>query len=134
MWVIGVTVGALYFAVIPDTSAETTPAISEAEQAQEFRTDYLAVAIFVDGNVTGYFTTRIKGRQLAEIDSARLKALMTDALYRAIYGGNDLDPKAPLAADVKALAASVQDKINKNAGKQLVDDLRLADVTFLTHR
>lgn len=133
MWVIGVTVGALYYSVLPKAPAETIPAETESSKNQEFRTDYLAVAIFDSGNVSGYFTTRVKGKQLAEFDRDRLRSMLTDALHRAIYSGDDLDPKAPLAANVKAIAAEVENTINTRAGQPLVGDLQLTDITFLTH-
>lgn len=123
----------MYIAVALPGPAETAAVEAEPAWTDELKTDHVAVAIFDEGKVSGYFTARFRGRRAKEIDKYRIEAMLVDALHRAIYAGGLVDAQAPLGADYKALAADVEKRVNEKAGKQAVEDVTLEDVAFMAH-
>ncbi len=127
------TLGAIYLAVALPGPAETAAVENDPAWTEELKTDHVAVAIFDEGKVSGYFTARFRGLRAKEIDKYRIESMLVDALHRAIYAGGLVDARAPMSADFMALAADVEKRVNEKAGSQVVENVSLDDVVFMAH-
>ncbi len=128
------TIGALYMAQPRPVEVEPAAVESASPETEKFKTDYISIAILDEGNLSGYLTGRARGTQKIGLTKDQLRPWVVDALHRVVYAGKYLDPEAPLDGDFRAIAADVKDLVNKRTGDQLIVEMELTDVGFLTHR
>jgi hypothetical protein len=136
LWISAVTAGSVYYSF---TSTSSRP---EAEAPQAYfggldyvKTDVISVPVFSKGAVYGYFLTRL----VYTVEPARMKALsvpagplLSDAVYSYLYANPDIDFSRKERPDLDAFRAALKDSINTRLGTQLIHEVMVEQVDFLT--
>jgi len=136
IWVCAVAIGAVFY------SFQTASAKIDAPDAPPLlggldyiKTDIVSVPILRNGNVDGYFLTRLvytaEPKELARL-SVPADALITDQIYSYIYGNPQLDFAQHETLDLDAFRAGVRDSINQRVGAEMIQDVLIEQVDFLS--
>lgn len=138
IWVCVATLAAVYFSFQmsgekPEkTQDEAALLLSRTETV---KTDVMSVPLIRDGTVSGYFLARL----VFTVSSAELKKLTTppesliiDEVYSYIYGAPELDFTKVKALDLDALRDGIRDGINKSVEAELVKDVLVEQLDYLT--
>jgi hypothetical protein len=131
VWIIAVTLAGIYAPALMHGqrgSGEIEPAHAAPEP---FKSDHIAVAIFRDGKVAGYFTSRLNCELLDPSLKDSIAARLTHELYKAVYASGEVDFRKPTPEEVSALAAMITKGLNERAGKPVIENLKLEEPDFL---
>ena len=99
------------------------------------KTDIISVPVMRDGRIDGYFLTRlvytVEPKELAKL-SVPAEALITDEVYSYVYGNPELDFANHETLDLDVFRAGVRDSINKRVGEDLIHEVLIEQVDFLS--
>ena len=136
-WICAATLGAVVYAFQsagPTTEAEAQPA-TMLGGLDYVKTEVISVPLIHDGAVDGYFL----GRLVYTVDPAEMKkltvpaeALITDVVYSFVYSSPVLDFRKVKTLDLDAFRSGIRDGINKRVGHDLVQDVLIEQVEYLT--
>jgi hypothetical protein len=98
---------------------------------EPFKTDHIAVAIFEEGAVVGYFTSRLSGELLDPALKDVIIPQLTHQLHRAVYGRNESNFRKLRPEEVESLAGEIVKGANEKAGKPVIGKLTLEEPDFL---
>jgi hypothetical protein len=137
LWIVAVTVGAvLYSFQSPSEAAppgEKPPALLGG--LDYVKTDVISVPVLRDNEISGYFLGRfvytIEPEDLAKL-SVPAQTLITDEVYSHLFGNPRVDFTRIKTLDLDAFRASVRDAINKRIGEEIVQEVLIEQLDFLT--
>jgi hypothetical protein len=128
--VIAATLGGLYapaFLQKPDGS-ETGELHAKPEP---FKSDHIAVAIFEEGEVVGYFTSRLTCELTDPSFKASILPRLTHELYKAIHSSSDVNFRKASPEQLSAIAQKISKGVNERAGKPVIGKLLVEEPDFL---
>jgi len=136
LWLCAVTIGAVFYSFQwsgAKISSEPPPALLGG--LDYVKTEMLSVPVLKKGNIVGYFLTQlvytVDPEQLAKL-SVPADTLFSDELYSYLFSnpGNDFTETKKL--DLDQLRNGVRDAINKRLGEDLIHDVMIDQVDFLS--
>jgi hypothetical protein len=138
IWIAAATAGSVFYAF---QQASTVEAAAPASQPSAFggidyvRLNVVSVPQMRGGEVQGYFLARLVFTAGAE----RLKqlvvpadAMLTDAVYSKLYADPSLDFSRVDTLDLDALRNGLRDAVNARIGEDLIVDVLIEQVDFLS--
>jgi len=136
LWISAATLAAVFY------SFQVSEARSNAEPPPPFfggldyvRTKVMSVPVVKEGRVDGYFLARL----VYTVEPERLKALsipadmlLLDQLHSYLYGNPQIDFSDKESVDLEALRNGIRDSINTRVGEQLVHEVLVEQVDYLS--
>lgn len=137
IWIVGVTVGSIYFAFSAGKAAPAT----EVKPAAYFggldyvKTDVISVPIVHDAAVQGYFLARFvytaEQKKLAQM-SVPAENILIDEVITYLYSHPLIDFTNTVKLDIDAFRNGLRDAINKRVGDDLIQEIMLEQVDYLS--
>jgi hypothetical protein len=138
VWICAATLGAVFYsfqsAGAKSDAAAAAPA-SLMGGLDYVKTDVISVPLIRNGSVQGYFLARL----VYTVDPAEMRkltvpadALITDVVYSFIYSTPILDFTKKPVLDLEAFRVGVRDGINKRVKQDLVEEVMIEQVDYLT--
>lgn len=136
VWICAATVGAVVYSYQSSQARQ-----NEAPPAPFFggmspvKTGVISVPVLKDGAVTGYFLTRLAyTADPDEIDKLTVPAetLLVDQIYTYLFANPQIDWSDKKSVDLEAFKKGVRDAINKNVGKDLIHNILIEQVDYLS--
>lgn len=136
IWICLVSIGAVFYsfhaAGARDDAAAPLPMLGGLDY---IKTEIVSVPVLRGARIEGYFLTRlvytVEPARLAKL-SVPAEALINDEVYSYIYGNPQLDFTQKETLDLDAFRRGVRDSINKRIGDNLVQDVLIEQVDFLS--
>lgn len=136
LWICAVTIGSVFY------SFQHAGAGADARAPQPMlggldyiKTDIISVPLIRDSSIDGYFLTRlvytVEPEQMKKL-SIPADSLITDEVYSYIYKNPQVNFKDKTTIDLDTFRAGVREAINKKVGADLVQDVLIEQVDFLT--
>jgi hypothetical protein len=135
-WLCAVTVAAVIYSFQPpgqQGKAQTKPPLLGG--LDYVSTEILSVPVTGKGGLEGYLLARLvytvdpeEFRRL----SVPADALFSDELYSFVFSNRDLDFSRIRELDVDAIRAGLRDRINARLGEELVHEVMISQVDFLS--
>ncbi|WP_011579614.1 MULTISPECIES: hypothetical protein [Chelativorans] len=136
VWISAATLAAVFY------SFQASQARSNAAPPPPFfggldyvRTNVMSVPVVKEGGVGGYFLVRL----VYTVEPERLKALsiptdvlLIDQLHSYLYGNPQIDFSAKESVDLDALRNGIRDSINARVGEQLIHEVLVEQVDYLS--
>ena len=98
-------------------------------------TDMISVPMVKDATIQGYFLTKlvytVDPAEMAKL-SVPASALMTDQVYSYLYSNPQTDFTNTADLDLDAFRSNIRDTINKRIGADIVHDVLIDQVNFLS--
>lgn len=137
LWIVGVTVGSIFFAF---SSTSSTPGAAE-KPAPYFggldyvKTDVVSVPVVQDGQVAGYFIARFvytaEPAKLASM-TVPMEALVTDEVFSYVYSHPLIGFEKGDRIDLDAFRNGLRDSLNKRIGEEFVHEVLMEQVDYLS--
>lgn len=136
IWIAAMALGSVYYSFSSAKDDGATPAEPSFFGGLDYiRTGVVSVPLFADGRVYGYFLARL----VYTIEPERLKALtlpaealIIDQLYAYLYANPDIDFHDKESLDLTRIKDGIRDSINARVGEDLVHDVLIEQVDFLS--
>lgn len=136
MWVCAVTLGSVYYSVYsatrPEAAEELPPLLGGLET---IRGDIITVPVIADGDVQGYFLTRLSFTAVpAEVAKLSVPPgeMITDALYSELVGSKAIDFGNLDSFDLAAFKANIKTALNDRIGQEIFHDVIVEQIDFLS--
>jgi hypothetical protein len=136
LWLCAVTIGAVFYSF--QSAAERTappPPDPMLGGLDYVKTEVLSVPVLNKGGIVGYFLTRL----VYTVEPEKVKALsvpmdtlISDELYTYLYANPTIDFTQVSKLDLDTFRNGVRDSINKRIGQDLVHDVMVEQIDFLT--
>lgn len=136
IWVVIVALIAVYFSVQMALAPKVDEAAAARKAAEEtVRGELTSLPVIEGGAVKGYFLTRLS----YVVDKVKLAAIhipidvmITDELYTTLVGDHLIDLAHRDNFDVAAFRTLVKDAINKRLGQEVVFDVLIEQIDYLS--
>lgn len=137
IWICAATLGAVFFAFQSgEKSAQAATAEPTVMGGLDYvKTEVISVPMIRDASVEGYFLSRL----VYTVDPKDMKklvipadALITDVVYSYVYGSPQLDFSKTDKLDLDAFRAGIRKAINDKVGQDLVKDVMIEQIDYLT--
>jgi hypothetical protein len=136
LWVCVVTLGAVYFSV---QMSAPPPPVDEAallkEKSELVKGESINVPLLKNGNVQGYFLTRISflmDKEKVKTVHLPVTEMMTDELFTMLVGNKMVDPSNAASFDLQAFRSGIKDTLNKKFGDAYVLDVLVERFDYLS--
>jgi hypothetical protein len=135
LWVCAVTLASVYFSVQVATAPAISPDDAKKAQQELVKGESINVPVIANGQVTGYFLTRIsfmmeKGK--ANALQIPLPELTTDELFSLLIGNKTIDISHAQSFDVAAFRADLKKRMNERLGGDYVADVLIEQLDYLS--
>ncbi len=136
LWLVAVTLGTVIFSF-----SMSSPKADKAPQPAFFggldyvKTDIISVPLMKDEEVYGYFLTRLVYTvepAVVKTLSLPAEALLVDEVYTYLYANPEIDFADYAKLDLEKLRAGIREAVNKRVGKNLVHDVLIEQIDFLS--
>ncbi|MDQ6433705.1 hypothetical protein RB623_06530 [Mesorhizobium sp. LHD-90] len=137
LWICAATLGAVFYSFQSAGTKSDAPAQEASLMGglDYVKTDVISVPLIRNASVEGYFLARlvytVDPRELRKL-TVPADALITDVVYSYVYSTPALDFSKTPALDLDAFRAGIRDGINKRVKQQLVEDVLVEQVDYLT--
>lgn len=146
IWVCVVTLGSSYAAILLQGGPQSGHASdshdskgghgsAKSSPVEHLKTRIVSVPVVADGAVQGYviaqFIFVLGTSELAHLPVAP-EPLLLDESFKSIYAGDTIDFRRFRKQDLPALSKRIQDGANKRLGAQLVQDVLIHDLNYVT--
>ncbi|MBB4567294.1 hypothetical protein [Rhizobium leucaenae] len=135
LWVCAVTLASVYFSVQMATAPATNPDDAKKAQQEFVKGESINVPVIANGQVNGYFITRIsfmmekgKAGQL----QMPLTELTTDELYSLLVGNKAIDISHTASFDVASFRSDIKKNMNERLGGDYVADVLVEQLDYLS--
>lgn len=136
LWLCAVTIGAVFYSFQSSASKGSDQAAPALLGGLDYvKTDVISVPIIGEGGVTGYFLAKL----VYTVEPARMnklalpaQTLFSDELYSFLFSNPNVDFTKVKTLDIDGFRNSVRDHINKRVGEQLIHDVLVEQIDFLT--
>jgi hypothetical protein len=98
---------------------------------EPIKSDHIAVAIFENGKVEGYFTSRLNCELTDPTFKASILARLTHELYKAVHSSTGVNFRNPGSEQLSTLADEITKGTNERAGKTIIEKLIIEEPDFL---
>jgi hypothetical protein len=130
-WIIAVTLAGLYGPALMRMQGNAEESQAPHSKPEPFKSDHIAVAIFKDGKVAGYFTARLSCTLVDNSLKDSLLAKLTHELYKAVNANAVIDFRKPQTEQLSALAGEMMKALNKRTAKPVIENLAIEEPDFL---
>lgn len=136
IWICAVTIGAMFYSFQSALAKLDAPATPPLLGGLDYiKTDIISVPVLHEGHINGYFLTRlvytVEPEKVTQL-SVPADALIVDQVYSYVYGNPDLDFASHETLDLDVFRAGVRKKINEKVGEELIHDVLVEQVDFLS--
>lgn len=136
IWLCAVTIGAVFYSFQNAAAKIDAPAPPPLFGGLDYvKTEIVSVPVLRNGQIDGYFLTRlvytVEPEKMARL-SVPAEALIVDQVYSYVYGNPDLDFVSHETLDLDAFRAGIRSKINEKVGEDLVHEVLVEQVDFLS--
>ena len=136
LWICAVTLGAVFYSFqAAGERGVADPPKPMLGGLDYVKTDMISVPLLRDGTIDGYFLTKlvytIEPEQMKKL-SVPAQALMTDQVYSYLYSNPQIDFTKKESIDLDAFRKSIRDTINTRVGVELVHEVLIDQVNFLS--
>jgi hypothetical protein len=132
VWMGLITMAAIYASATRTAGVSNLPAPAQSEVGENFKTEHIAVAIFLSGKVRGYFTVRVECKISHQQDKEKLKWVLANDLHKAVYTNNDIKYEKISDGDIDKVTKSLKQYLDKRESDLHVTEVRLSEVQFLS--
>lgn len=136
LWIVAATIGSIFFAFSATNTGEAPHADAQLLGGLDYmKTDIISVPVIRKSEVQGYFLARLVFTvEPEEIKKLSLppQVLFVDQLYSYIYSSPHIDFSHTETLDVDAFRAEIRDSINLRLGKDLIHDVLVEQIDYLT--
>jgi hypothetical protein len=132
VWMGVTTMSAIYVSTKISAQASESPVPAQSEFVEDFKTEHIAVAIFLAGKVSGYFTVRVECKISVNVNKERLKWVLANDLHRAVYANNDIKYEQITGHDAIAITKTLEQFLDKRPDDLRVAEVRLSEAQFLS--
>lgn len=136
IWICAVTIGAVFYSFQTASARIDAPAPPPLLGGLDYiKTEIVSVPVLYEGHINGYFLTRLVYTvepEKAAMLSVPAEALIVDQVYSYIYGNPELDFINHETLDLDAFRAGIRSKINEKVGEELVHEVLIEQVDFLS--
>ncbi len=136
VWVLAITLASVYFSLKMASAPKTDPEAAARAAAMEFVAGYVTtVPVIGEGGVSGYLMTRLAytvNKELAARQVVPLPQMITDELYTLLLGNRMIDVANVGGFDLDAFRTTVKDGLNKRFGADVVSEVFVEQIDFLT--
>lgn len=138
IWICALSLGSVYFSMQMASDATDKAAPSDFFGNLDYlRSDVISIPVISDGEVHGYFLTRL----VFTVDKQELSALsvpptdlITDELYTLLVGNRMIDFPEMDNFDLSLFRKTVKADLNKRVGKDVFHDVMVEQIDYLTKR
>ncbi|KSV71053.1 membrane protein [Sinorhizobium sp. Sb3] len=133
VWVCAVTLGSVYFSM-QSASAPVVPD-GEAASGQYVAGEMVTIPVIREGAVQGYFLAKLSFSATKEgIANLRVpfRQMATDGLYDLLVGSKFIDVGDAGTFDLPSFKTMVKDGLNKKVGEELVSEVLVEQLEYLT--
>ena len=136
LWICAVTIGAVFYS-FQLAGARTTaePDAALLGGLDYVKTDVLSVPVLKHGGVVGYFLTRL----VYTVDPMEIRklsvpapTLINDQVYTYLFTNPNIDFSETESLDLDTFRNELRDSINKRVGKDLIHDIMIEQIDFLS--
>lgn len=136
VWIVAVTLGAVYFGQAMQTEPSTPAAIEPAtKERRSVKLKAITVPVLGNGEVQGYIMTQLsvasKGDLLKTLPQPP-DLLLTDEAFKTFYLEEQIDFKHITKADLGRLSMKIRDNINSRAGVPVAEDVYIEELHYLS--
>ncbi|MBZ9848711.1 hypothetical protein LB565_12030 [Mesorhizobium sp. CA14] len=136
LWICAVTLGAVFYSFqAAGQRGAAEPPKPMLGGLDYVKTDMISVPLLRDGTIDGYFLTKlvytVEPEQIKKL-SVPAQALMTDQVYSYLYSNPQIDFTKKESIDLDAFRKSIRDTINARVGVELVHEVLIDQVNFLS--
>ena len=138
IWVVVVALVAVYFSVQMALAPKVDKEAEARRAAEEtIRGELTSLPVIQDGDVQGYFLTKLS----YVVDKVKMAnvhipidVLINDQLFTLLVGNKMVDISNHQNFDVPAFRKAIQDAINKRLGDDVVHDVMIEQIDFLSKK
>jgi hypothetical protein len=136
IWICAATLGAVFYSF----QAASQRGVGETPKPMlggldYVKTDMISVPLIRDSKIDGYFLTKlvytVEPEQIKKL-SIPAEALMTDQVYSYLYSNPQIDFTKKATIDIDAFRTAIRDTINARVGADLVHEVLIDQVNYLT--
>lgn len=136
LWISAVTAGSVYYSFqSAHSKVSNEPAPPYLGGLDYVKTDVISVPVMSRGEVHGYFLARlvytVKPEELKKL-SIPAAPLISDQVYTYLYANPQIDFSKKDNLDLDAFRASLRDGLNQRLGTDLVHDVIVEQIDFLS--
>ncbi|TPJ81115.1 hypothetical protein [Mesorhizobium sp. B2-6-2] len=136
LWICAVTLSAVFYSFqAAGQRGAAEPPKPMLGGLDYVKTDMISVPLLRDGTIEGYFLTKlvytVEPDQIKKL-SIPAQALMTDQVYSYLYSNPQIDFTKKESIDLDAFRKSIRDTINTRVGVELVHEVLIDQVNFLS--
>jgi hypothetical protein len=128
--IIAATLGGLYAPTVLQKSGGGESGEAHAKP-EPFKSDHIAVAIFEDGKVIGYFTSRLTCELTDPSFKASILPRLTHELYKTIHSSAGINFRKASAEQLSSIAEKITKGVNDRASKPIIEKLVIEEPDFL---
>ncbi|MBU4528949.1 MAG: hypothetical protein KUA43_08235 [Hoeflea sp.] len=136
VWICGVALASVYFSVqTANQKEEVVPEPAMFGGLETLRGEITSIPVISDGEVQGYFLTRLS----YTVEAEKVKKLtipvpdlVTDALYTALVGEQVIDVSGDSKFDLEAFKSQVKDTLNGRLGEIVFHDVIVEQIDYLS--
>jgi len=137
IWICAATLGAVFYsfqmsAAKPATEEAAKPLLGGLDYV---KTDVISVPVVRDSLIGGYFLTKlvytVDPLVMAKL-SIPADSLIIDEVYSYLFSSPQVDFTRTTELDLDAFRGGVRDAINKRVGEQLVHDVVIEQIDYLS--
>ena len=136
LWLCAATIGAVFYSFQSSVANPEGEAPAALLGGLDYvKTPVLSVPVLKQNTVAGYFLTRlvytVEPEKLKKL-SVPAEALISDEIYTYLFSNAAIDFTEVSALDLDAFRAGIRESINKRVGEELIHDVMVEQIDFLT--
>jgi len=136
LWLCAVTIGAVFYSFqLAGAKATGEPDPALLGGLDYVKTPVVSVPVLRPGGIVGYFLTRlvytVEPEKLNKL-SVPAETLFSDELYTYLFSHPNIDFTDVSTLDIDALRNGVRETINKRVGEELIHDVMIEQIDFLS--
>ncbi len=135
IWILSVTLGAVYVGTAMQTGKTTADAEQTAKPAAPIKLKSITVPVIAKGGIQGFVITQIAVAAKPDLLKSLPQPpefLLYDEAFKTIYAEEQIDFKKIEKLDLATLSRKICDNINKHAGAPVVEDVFIQELHYMT--
>jgi hypothetical protein len=132
LWIGVTTMAAIYASRNLSAAASKLPESAQSKVAEDFKTEHIAVAIFLSGKVRGYFTVRVGCKFFNISNKESLNWILSNDLHKAVYANNEIKYEKIAEGDLDKIAKTLTKYLEERESNLQVTDVKLSEAGFLS--
>lgn len=135
VWVVAVALASVYFSVNLAMAPKEDPEAARRANMETIRGDVTSLPVLEDGQVMGYFLTRLSyvgdKAKLAAVHIP-IQVIATDELFDALVGKKMLNLHDNSHFDLDEFRKTIKEAINNKLGDDVIEDVLVEQIDYLS--